>query len=138
LSTAFAGTLPSLVLAVTAEPGGVSSTNVTIGVGVAVGVAVDVAVAVAVGVAVAVAVAAGVAVGVGVTVGVGVLVAPTGEKTLISVTLFHVPLGALLPCPTYRTQRAETSGSGGAVAASARPPIRKSPHLLKDRAAVRE
>jgi hypothetical protein len=110
LSTVFAGTLPSLVLAVTAVPAGVISTfPVGVGVGVTgvgvgvsgVGVGVtDVGVAVGVDVAVGVAVSVAVAVGVevAVDVAVGVAVAEERPKTLTSVTLLNVP--TVLPCPT--------------------------------------
>src|SRR5262245_43522930 len=95
LSTVLAGTLVSLVFAVTPAPPGVTSTGVPPGVGVVVGVAVGVAVGVGVGV--------DVGVGVGVAVGVG----PLGAKMLTSVTLLKVEVVA--PCPRYRTQRASTS-----------------------------
>ena len=72
LSTVFAGRLPSLVLAVTAEPEGVISTNEPDGVAVGLGVATGVRVGVAVGVGVGVGPAVPVGVGVGVCRGVGV------------------------------------------------------------------
>ena len=72
-----------MLLALTADPGGVTSGTVD-GVGVTVGIGVGVAV--------------GAIVGVGVGVGVAI---PPGANTLTSVTLLNVVV--VLPCPTYRT-----------------------------------
>src|SRR5438046_1018705 len=102
LSTALAGTLPSFVLAVTAEPAGVISTNAGVAVGGGVRVATGVGVGVGLGVGVAVGDGVGVTVGtgVGVRVGVGVGVGATAveAKMLISVTLLK--LFTVFMCPT--------------------------------------